>query len=65
MNKIIIKSLVNGIVSALLLALILTLTKGMNYVDALMAPSTLILAPCAAVGSFIGYTLRAKKKEEH
>ena len=61
--NIIIKSLLNGIVSCLLLALILTLTKGVNFMQALVEPSTLFLAPCAAVGSYFGYRFKAMRKD--
>ena len=62
--NIIIKSLLNGIASCLLLALILTLTKHVDFVQALVEPTTLILAPCAAVGSYFGYRFRVMRGKD-
>ena len=61
--NIIIKSLLNGIAGCLLRALILSLTKHVDFVQALMEPNTLILAPCAAVGSYFGYRFKEAKKD--
>ena len=62
-NKII-KALLNGAISFLAVALIQSLVKGMPITQTLVEPYTLILGPCAAIGSYIGYTIRENKKEQ-
>jgi len=65
MNKsIIIKSLLNGIASCLLIALIVSLKNGMAYTQALTASNTLIFSACAAVGSFFGFMIKAKRRSQ-
>ena len=62
MNKnIIIKSLLNGILAFILVALVLSL-KGMAIAQAIIAPYTIFLAISAIVGSFIGFTLKAMRQ---
>ena len=63
MNKsIIIKFLIDGVVSYLLVALVLTLVKGQPYAQALTAPYTIFLGVAALVGSVIGFWRKENKK---
>lgn len=61
MNSII-KSLLNGIASFLLVALAQTLIKGVTFVQALVSPYTVFLAVTAIVFSFIGFTVKATRQ---
>ena len=60
MNNIV-KALINGVLSWLLVALVLYLVKGVNFVQALTAPYTVALAITALVGSYIGFERKARK----
>ena len=63
MNKnILVKSLGQGIVCWILLALLLSFTKDMTFVQALSAPYTIMTSVAAVVGSYIGYVRKAKKQ---
>ena len=61
-KSIIIKSLINGIASCFAVALVQSLIRGIPFVQALTAPYTILLAISAAVGSFIGYEIRAARQ---
>ena len=58
---IIVKSLINGVVSWLLVALIVTLKKDVSFVQVLTEPYTIFLAVAAAFGSYAGYNRKMKK----
>jgi len=60
-KKIIIKALLNGIVSWLVLTLLFVLIKDQSFVQALTAPYTIAAALSAAVGSYIGFMTKVKK----
>ena len=63
MNKnIIIKSLLNGVTSFFLVALVLDLVKGIPFGQALAEPYNIILGISAIVGSYIGFTRKAMKQ---
>ena len=63
MNKnIIIKSLVNGILAFVLVALIQHLVKGVAVAQAVIAPYTIFLTISAIVGSFVGFNIKAMKE---
>ena len=63
MNKnIIIKSLVNGILAFVLVALVQHLVKGVAYAQAIVAPYTIFLTISAIVGSFVGFSIKATKE---
>lgn len=63
LNKsIIIKSLINGVVSYFLVALVLTLIKGQPFGQALTAPYTIFPGVAALVGSVIGFWRKENKK---
>ena len=65
MNKnVIFKSLLNGVAACLLFALLMSLTKGLGFVQVLAASKTIILGLCTIVGSFIGYIVKAIREEE-
>lgn len=61
MNKnILVKALINGIISLLVLAVLLSLVNGTGFTAALFAPHTIIVALSAAVGSYIGFARKAR-----
>ena len=61
MNKtILVKALVNGIVSLLVLAVLLSLVNGIGFMEALMAPYTIIAAISAVAASYIGFVRKAR-----
>ena len=60
-KSIIIRSLFNGVASFLAVALVLTLTKGMPFAQAIAAPYTIVLGVSALVGSAIGFAIKAAK----
>ena len=63
MNKnIIIKSLINGVVSFFVVALVLDLVKGIPFGQALVNPFNIFLCISAIVGSFIGFSRKEKRK---
>ena len=62
MKNIIIKSLVNGILTFVLVALIQHLVKGVAIAQAVIAPYTIFLTISAIVGSYIGFSIKAMKE---
>ena len=62
MKKNIIKSLVNGILAFVLVALVQHLVKGVPVAQAIIAPYTIFLAVSAIVGSFVGFSIKAAKE---
>ena len=61
MNNIL-KALVENVIGGLLLALLLTYTKDITFVQALTQPVTLVAAVSAFVGSCIGFQRKARKQ---
>ena len=62
MNKtILIKSILNGVISWIAVALILRLVKHVAFTVGLTAPYTIFLALAAIVGSYVGYIRQEKK----
>ena len=61
-KSIIIKSLVNGILAFVLVALVQYLVKGMAFAKAIVASYTIFLTLSAIVGSFIGFSIKAMKE---
>ena len=59
-KNILIKSLLNGVISLLVLAVLLSLVNGTGFTAALFAPHTIIVALSAAVGSYIGFSRKAR-----
>ena len=57
----VIKSLLNGVLTFVLVALVLSL-KGMDITQALVSPYTIFLAVSAIVGSFVGFTMKAMRQ---
>ena len=57
--NIIIKSLLNGIVAWLVLALILSRMNGLRFAEALVIPYTVTAAITAGLGSYIGFIGKA------
>ena len=62
MKKNIIKSLVNGILAFVLVALVQHLVKGVAITQAIIAPYTIFLTISAIVGSFVGFSIKAMKE---
>ena len=58
-NNIILKSLINGILTWLVLGLFLSLTKDTTFVEALITPYILFAASTCIGGSFIGFKRKA------
>ena len=61
-KSIIIKSLVNGILAFVLVALVQYLVKGMAFAKAIVASYTIFLTLSAIVDSFIGFSIKAMKE---
>jgi hypothetical protein len=55
------KSLLNGVIAWILIALILFLLKGMAFTQALTAPYTIFMAIAAVIGSYIGYMRKPRR----
>ena len=63
MNKnIIIKSLLNGILTFVVVALVQYLVEGVALTQAIAAPYTIFLTISAIVGSFVGFSIKATKE---
>lgn len=63
MNKnIIIKSLLNGIFSFFLVALVLDLVRGIPFGQAIVDPYNIIVGVAAIIGSYIGFSRKAMKQ---
>ena len=60
-KKIILQSVINAILSWLLVALIISLKNQIGFGDALIRPYTIIIAVAAGVASFFGFMMRKKK----
>lgn len=61
-KNIFVKSLGQGIIGWILLALLLSVTKDMNFLQALIAPYTIMMSVAGIVGCYIGYMRKAKKQ---
>ena len=63
MNKnLIIKSLLNGVLSFVLVALVFHLVKGVAIAQVIVAPYTISLTISAIVGSYIGFRIKTMKE---
>jgi len=62
MKKNIIRSLVNGALAFVLVALVLHLVKGVPVAQAINAPYTIFLAVSAIIGSFVGFSIKTMKE---
>lgn len=62
MKKNIIKSLLNGILTFVVVALVQYLVKGVALTQAIAEPYTIFLAISAIVGSFVGFSIKAEKE---
>ena len=63
-RKIIIRSLIEGGIGWVVLAGILSMMHSIPFVQALVAPHTILIAISAIVGSCIGYRRRAQKQSK-
>lgn len=62
-NNILFKSLVNGVITLVIFALITSLMRGMFFLQVIMLPYYLLLAVSAAAASYIGFKLKEMKTE--
>ena len=63
MNRnIIIRTVIEGLVGWVLLALVVMYAKDMTFVQALIAPHTLVMATAGFLGAYIGLRKRAEKQ---
>ena len=60
-NNTLFKSLLNGILAWLILAVLFCLFKGEDFGDMLLKAETIIPAVCAILGSYIGFMAKEKK----
>ena len=61
-KNIIVKSLLNGIASFLLVAVVLNLAKGIPFGQALVEPYSIFLGVSAIIGSCIGFSRKTMKQ---
>ena len=62
MNKsFLIKALANGVITWFVVSLIFSLIRSRPFGQLLTRPYNILIGICAAVGSYIGYMIRAKK----
>ena len=62
MNRnIIIRTVIEGLIGWVLLALIMTFVKDVPFMQALIAPHTLTMASAGFLGAYIGLQNKAKK----
>lgn len=60
MKIILVKSLLIGLATLLVLALMLSLMKGVAFAELLVAPYTIAFAVSAALGSYVGFERKAQ-----
>jgi hypothetical protein len=56
------RALIESVIGGLLLALLLTLTKEISFVQALTEPVTIVAAVSAFTSSYIGFQRKARKQ---
>ena len=61
-KNILTKALLNGAAGWLALAVFLSLTKDISFVQAFTAPHTIALSVAAGLGSYIGFMRKAKEE---
>jgi len=63
MNRnIVIRTVIEGLIGWVLLALIITFAKDMTFLQALVAPHTLAMAFAGFIGAYIGLQKKAQKQ---
>ena len=63
MNKnMLIKVLINGIVTLLVLGMLLSIAKGVSITEAIMTPYVIFIASTAMASSYIGFKRKARKE---
>ena len=63
MNKnIIIRTVIEGLIGWVLLALVVTFAKDMTFAQAFIAPHTLVMASAGFIGGYIGLRRKAQKQ---
>ena len=53
----ILKAIINGVITWLLIPLAMCLIKDANFVDSLISPGNICVAIAAGAGSYIGYSI--------
>ena len=62
MNKnYLIKALINGIITLVILSVLISLIKQRPFMDVLTEPYTIVIAVCAVIGSYIGFMIKKDK----
>ena len=64
MKNIITKALLNGIAGCALLALLLFVFNGKDFLQTLLSPNTLLFGVLTTVSSAIGFRLREQEQEQ-
>ena len=63
-TSIVFKTIMNGITSWLVIALIVSMVKDMTYAQAFAEPMTIVMALSSTVGGYIGFQRRARKHRQ-
>lgn len=61
MSNILFKSLFNGIISLVVISLVVSLVRGVAFIQIATMPMYLATASCCAVASYFGYKLKEQK----
>lgn len=61
MSNILFKSLVNGVITLLVISLVVSLVRGLAFIQVITMPMYLATASCCAVASYFGYKLKEQK----
>ena len=63
MNRnMIIRTVIEGLIGWMLLALVVTFTKDITFVQAVIAPHTLVMATAGFLGAYMGLRKRAEEQ---
>jgi hypothetical protein len=61
-NSVVFKSLANGIVTLIVISMLSTLLKDMDFTQAIILPYNVITATLAVAGSYVGFTIKELKQ---
>ena len=62
-KNILFKSLLQGVVGMVIIALLLSILHDDSFLEVLVEPYTILMGVACVVGSYIGYSRKAKKTE--